>query len=107
MSVFSALSRSRATAGSAHFTTTEIEDAAASYDRAGDQARSADRARRNARKLLDRVSDGRYGAWRVEHVDSGRETPDLEEIRKLFAACGLGPVPMKATAPMLKVTRIR
>lgn len=86
-------------------TTQEVEVAAAHYLHAVDQSRNADRVKRSARKLLDRLPPGRYGAFRVEHVPSGREVADLDAIRKIFSAYGLGPVPMKVCEPSLKVSR--
>lgn len=82
-----------------------IEAAAADYDRATEQARRADRGKRAARKVLDRLPTGLYGAWLVERVPNAREVADLEAIRAIFKAHGLGPVPMKSCAPSLKVTR--
>lgn len=84
----------------------EIEADAAKYARAADQARAADRAKRAARKILDRLPAGRYGAWCVERVPNAREVGDLEAIRKIFKANGLGEVPMKPCAPSLKLTRV-
>jgi hypothetical protein len=83
----------------------EIEAAAAEYERAADQARRADRGKRAARKILDRVPTGRWGGWLVERVPSGRQTADLDEIRRIFKAHNLGPVPMKPAMPSLKVSR--
>ena len=83
----------------------DIEAAAADYDRATEQARRADRGKRAARKVLDRLPTGLYGAWLVERVPNAREVADLEQIRAIFTAHGLGPVPMKSCAPSLKVTR--
>lgn len=83
----------------------DIAAAASSFHRAADQARSADRGKRAARKILDRLPVGTYGAWKVERTPSSRQTADLDEIRRIFKAHGLGPVPMKASAPSLKVTR--
>lgn len=82
-----------------------IERAALGYDLAADNARRADRAKRAARKVLDRLPAGTYGNWVVERVASSRQTADLDQIRAIFKANGLGPVPMKANAPSLKVTR--
>ena len=83
----------------------DIEAAAALYFRAADQARTADRAKRKARKLLDRLPSGRHGSWDITREPSGRETVDLEAVRKLFKDNGLGPVPMRQSAPSLKVRR--
>jgi hypothetical protein len=82
-----------------------IEAAAAEYDRAAEQARRADRGKRAARKVLDRLPAGLYGAWIVERVTSSRQTADLDAIREIFKANGLGPVPMKTCAPSLRVRR--
>lgn len=82
-----------------------IEAAAADYDRASELARRGDRGKRAAKKILDRLPTGLYGAWLVERVPNAREVADLERIRAIFTAHGLGPVPMKSCAPSLKVTR--
>lgn len=81
-----------------------IEAAAAEYDEAAELARTADRSKRKARKLLDRLPVGSYGRATVERVPSARETPDLPEIARIFQAHGLGEVPMRPCAPTLKVT---
>ncbi|MEU0069517.1 hypothetical protein ABZ027_08230 [Streptomyces sp. NPDC006332] len=83
-----------------------IESAAHEYERAADQARRADRGKRAAKKVLDRLPAGVYGTWRVFRTPSSRQTPDLAEITRIFKANGLGPVPMKACAPSLKVERV-
>lgn len=82
-----------------------IEAAAVDYERAGELARRADRGKRAAKKILDRLPTGLYGAWLVERVPNAREVADLEQIRAIFKEHGLGQVPMKACAPSLKVTR--
>lgn len=81
-----------------------IEAAADVYDQAADLGRQADRGKRKARKLLDRLPAGIYGRAVVERVVSARQTPDLDQIRLDYARAGLGEVPMKACAPTLKVT---
>lgn len=81
----------------------EIEAEAARFFLAATQTRDADRVKRATRKLLDRLPAGRYGAWTVERVDNAREVADLDAIRKIFQANGLGAVPMKPCAPSLKV----
>jgi hypothetical protein len=83
----------------------DIERAALSFSLAADNARRADRSKRAARKLLDRVPSGTYRHWIVERVASNRQTADLDRIRAIFKANGLGPVPMKDAAPSLKVRR--
>ncbi|TQE40259.1 hypothetical protein Sipo8835_00150 [Streptomyces ipomoeae] len=82
-----------------------IERAALSLDLANDNARRADRAKRAARKVLDRLPAGTYGTWVVERVASSRQAADLDQIRAIFKAHSLGPVPMKTNAPSLKVRR--
>jgi hypothetical protein len=82
---------------------TDIDSAAATYFTAVDQARAADRSKRAARKILDRLPAGQYGRWLVTRAASSRQTPDLEQIRATYKALGLGPVPMKDTAPSLRV----
>jgi hypothetical protein len=84
----------------------DILSAAAEYNRASDQARRADRGKRAARKILDRLPVGHYGPWLVERVPSGRQTADLDEIRATYKRLGLGDVPMKPAAPSLKVKRV-
>jgi hypothetical protein len=83
-----------------------IEAAAREYERAADQARRADRGKRAARKVLDRLPAGIYGGWKVFRTPSSRQTPDLAEITRIFKANGLGPVPMKPCAPSLKVEAV-
>lgn len=81
----------------------DIDSAAAAYFAAVDQARAADRGKRAARKILDRLPAGQYGRWLVTRAASSRQTPDLEQIRATYARLGLGAVPMKDCAPSLRV----
>jgi hypothetical protein len=81
----------------------DIDAAASLYFRMADQARTADRGKRKAKKILDRLPAGRHGSWDISREPSGRETVDLDAVRKLFKQHGLGPVPMKQSAPSLKV----
>lgn len=83
----------------------DVERAALSYDLACDSARAADRAKRKHRKLLDRLPAGTYGGWIVRRVASTRQTVDLDKVRAIFKAHGLGEVPMRDTAPSLRVER--
>ncbi|MHA6762037.1 hypothetical protein [Streptacidiphilus sp. PAMC 29251] len=83
-----------------------VEAAAREFHRAADQARRADRGKRAAKKILDRLPAGTYGAWLVERIPSTRQTADLDAIRAIFKANGLGPVPMKTSAPSLKVKAV-
>ncbi|MEU0433694.1 hypothetical protein ABZ153_19040 [Streptomyces sp. NPDC006290] len=85
--------------------TEDIERAALGYDLAADSARSADRAKRKHRKLLDRLPAGTYGAWLVRRVTSNRQTVDLDKVRAIFEQHGLGDVPMRDNAPSLRVER--
>jgi hypothetical protein len=81
----------------------QIEAAAREYERAADQARRADRGKRAAKKVLDKLPAGIYGTWRVFRTPSSRQTPDLAAITATYKRLGLGPVPMKPCAPSLKV----
>ena len=81
----------------------DIEAAAEKFVTASEQARTADRVKRASRKILDRLPAGHYGLFQVERVENAREVADLEAIRAIFVANGLGEVPMKRTAPSLKV----
>ncbi|MFE9783643.1 hypothetical protein ACFYPA_36560 [Streptomyces sp. NPDC005775] len=83
-----------------------IEEAAAAYDEAADQARAADRAKRRTKKLLGRLPAGIYGRWQVERVQSSRMTADLDSIRATYARLGLGPVPMRTCSPSLRITEL-
>jgi hypothetical protein len=83
----------------------DIEAAASQYAKAADLARAGDRGKRAAKKVLDRLPAGRYGAWLVSRVASNRQTADLDEIRATYKRLGLGPVPMKASAPSLRIER--
>lgn len=82
----------------------DIETAADAYTTACDEARSADRGKRKARKLLDLLPAGVYGRFTVERTPSSRTTVDLDSVRATYARLGLGPVPMKACSPSLRVT---
>ncbi|MBK3588592.1 hypothetical protein JHN49_34820, partial [Streptomyces sp. MBT57] len=84
----------------------DIEAAAAAFDKAAQQARAGDRGKRAAKKILDRLPAGRYGSWLVTRTVSNRQTADLDAIRAIFKANGLGPVPMKSSAPSLKVEHL-
>lgn len=83
----------------------DIARAALSFDLAADNARRADRAKRAARKMLDRLPAGTYGNWVIERVASSRQTADLDAIRATYKRLGLGAIPMKDAAPSLKVRR--
>jgi hypothetical protein len=84
----------------------QIEAAAKEYERAADQARRADRGKRAAKKVLDKLPAGIYGGWKVFRTPSSRQTPDLAAITATYKRLGLGSVPMKPCAPSLKVERV-
>lgn len=84
----------------------DIEAAAQEFWRAADQARAAERTKRRTKKILDRLTNGTYGGWSVERTESSRSTVDLDQVRKIFREHGLGPVPMKASAPSLRISRV-
>lgn len=84
----------------------DIEAAAQEFWRAADQARAAERTKRRTKKILDRLTNGTYGDWSVERTESSRSTVDLDQVRKIFREHGLGPVPMKASAPSLRISRV-
>jgi hypothetical protein len=84
----------------------DIEAAAREFDRAADQARRADRGKRAARKVLDRLPAGTYGGWKLYRTPSSRQTPDLAAITATYKRLGLGPVPMKPCAASMKVERV-
>jgi hypothetical protein len=83
-----------------------IAAAAAEFERAAEQARRADRGKRAAKKILDRLPAGLYGSWLVSRTPSSRQTADLDAIRATYKTLGLGPVPMKQSAPSLRVERV-
>jgi hypothetical protein len=83
----------------------DIERAALGYDLAADSARSADRAKRKHKKLLDRLPSGLYGGWLISRTPSNRQVADLDQIRATYEGLGLGPIPMRQASPSLKVTR--
>ncbi|GAB2966204.1 hypothetical protein [Streptomyces heilongjiangensis] len=82
----------------------EVEATAAAYNTACDAGRAADRGKREARKLLDRLPAGVYGRVTVERTPSSRTTADLDSIRATYERLGLGPVPMRTCAPSLRIT---
>ncbi|OEJ28053.1 hypothetical protein AR457_29875 [Streptomyces agglomeratus] len=56
----------------------DIEAAAQRYAKAVDLARAGDRGKRGAKKVLDRLPAGRYGAWLVSRVASNRPRIELQ-----------------------------
>lgn len=84
----------------------DIAEAARLYFRAADEARTADRAKRKAKKILDRLRAGTYSGWEITREPSGRQTVDLEAVRATYKRMGLGPVPMRSSADSLKVRRV-
>lgn len=84
----------------------DILDAAATYFRASEAVKAAQRDQRRTKKLLILLPIGRYGNWSIGRKAANRETPDLEAIRATYARLGLGPVPMTPCADSLTVTPI-
>lgn len=82
----------------------DIEQAAHSYEQARTRTNEAARLKRTAEKILKRTPDGEYGTVTVERFESSRQVADLEAIKAVFAAHGLGDVPMKRCAPSLTIT---
>lgn len=82
----------------------DIEEAARIYEQARQDANAAARAKRKAEKVLRRTPDGVYGSVTVERFESSRRTVDLDAVRALFAAHGLGDVPMRPCSPSLVIT---
>lgn len=85
----------------------DIAEAARLYFRACDDARTADRAKRKAKGILSKLRNGRYGDWELVREPSGRTVADLDEIKRIFKANGLGPIPVKTSSPSLKVRRVQ
>lgn len=84
-------------------TVAEIEAAAADYEQARTETNAAARLKRTAEKILKRTPDGVHGAVTVERFESSRQVADLDAIRAIFEANGLGDVPMKRCAPSLTI----
>lgn len=84
----------------------DIEAAAKEYATAADMGRAADRRKRKARKLIDLVPSGIWGRYAIERVTSSRQTIDVEAVRATYKRLGLGEVPMRPTAPSLRVTEL-
>ncbi len=81
-----------------------IEQAARDYDQARLSLNAATRTKNKAAKVLAETPDGTYGAVTVERFQSSRQVADLDAIRALFEAHGLGDVPMKTCAPSISLT---
>lgn len=83
-----------------------IEAAAKEYEQARQATNAAARIKRAAEKILKRTPDGVYGRVSVERFESSRLVADLDRIREIFKAHGLGEPPMKRCAPSLTLTWI-
>ena len=81
-----------------------IEQAARDYDQARLSLNAATRTKNKAAKVLAQTTDGIYGAVTVERFQSSRQVADLDAIRALLEANGLGDVPMKTCAPSITLT---
>lgn len=82
----------------------DIETAAREYEQARQATNAAARVKRSAEKILKRTPDGTYGHVVVERYESSRLVADLDEIKRVFKAHGLGDVPMKRCAPSLSLS---
>jgi hypothetical protein len=85
-------------------TVAEIETAARDYEQARAETNAAARLKRTAEKILKRTPDGVHGTVTVERFESNRQVADLDAIRAIFEANGLGEVPMKRCSPSLTIT---
>jgi hypothetical protein len=81
-----------------------IEKAARSYEAARLEGNAAERIKNKAKKILAETPDGTYGLVTVERFASSRQTADLDAIRAIFEANGLGDVPMKTNAASITLT---
>lgn len=81
-----------------------IEKAARDYDQARLDGNTAERIKNKAKKVLAQTPDGTYGTVTVERFESSRQVADLDAIKAIFEAHGLGEVPMKTCAPSITLT---
>jgi hypothetical protein len=82
----------------------DIEIAARFYEAAREDGNAASRLKRRAEKVLGKTPDGVYGAVTVERFESSRKVADLDAIKAIFAANGLGDIPMKTCSASLVLT---
>lgn len=82
----------------------EIEAAARQYNAARIDYNAASRTKNAAEKILKRTPDGTYGPVTVERFESTRQIADLDAIKAIFEAHGLGDVPVKTCTPSLVLT---
>lgn len=81
----------------------EVEDAGLMYMDYAELARVAERGKSRAKRHLKAFDPGTYGGIRLVMARVNREYPDTDAIRATYAKLGLGPVPMKAAEPSLRV----
>lgn len=85
--------------------TTTAELALAEYAAAVDQARAADRTKRRAKKTIDTLSSGVYGAFRLTRKASSRKVLDTTAVAAFYALHG-AELPMRTPADSVVVERI-
>lgn len=81
----------------------QVETAGLMYLEYAELARYADRGKSRAKRQLKGYPAGEYGDVQIKFERVNREYPDMDRIAEIFAANGLGPVPMKAAEPTLRV----
>lgn len=80
-----------------------VEEAALLLMDSKELARLGDRGKRRATKVLSGYKPGRYGEVKMWLEAANREYPDMDKIADIFAANGLGPVPMKPAQASIRV----
>ena len=82
----------------------QVETAGLMYLEYAELGRYADRGKNRARRQLNAYPAGKYGEVQIKFERVNREYPDMDLIAEIFAANGLGPVPMKGAEPSLRVS---
>jgi hypothetical protein len=82
----------------------QVETAGLMYLEYAELARYADRGKSRAKRQLKGYPPGEYGDVQIKFERVNREYPDMDRIAEIFAAHGLGPVPVKAAEPTLRVS---
>lgn len=86
-------------------TVEEIANAAERHETGRETYNEGARIKRAARRILDRVPSGVYGAWSVTWVQSSRREWDREAIAAFYAQHG-EEIPTRPAPPQLKLTRV-
>jgi hypothetical protein len=81
-----------------------VEAALGAWYEANEAKKSADKIVRRERKVFDGLPARVYGKWRLLWKPTAREVPDMDAIKAIFEAHGLGEVPMKPCADSPQVT---